>query len=784
MIEKERKLIAIALRGVTVLPKMTVQLEIARKKSIEAVSRAMLRGQIAFLAVQKEKNEMNPSAEDLQEYGTVAKILQIVRVPGKAVKVQLEGICRGRLVSLEREEPYLVANLLELEEEPPKKEEELYREGLRRVVQEKLQEFLNENAAAGKELLPVVQEECELAEYLDRAAAAFPMLQSTRQRYLELDAPQERVSFLLDVIERERQVQQVRKQLNSQVKQQIDKNQKEYILREQLKAIHQELGQGIVNDADEYESRRQKLDAPEEVLEKLEREIKRFRGQPQGSQEASVLQNYIETMLLMPWNRQDEERVSLKEAEEILRQDHYGLEKVKERILEYLAVRKFTGKGASPILCLVGPPGTGKTSIAHSIARCLNRTYVRICLGGVRDEAEIRGHRKTYIGAMPGRFAAGIRQAGTKNPLMLLDEIDKLGNDYKGDPASALLEVLDSEQNSRFRDHYLEVPLDLSDVLFVATANDEGRIPAPLRDRMEMIRIEGYTENEKFHIAKEHLLPKQHKKHGLTEEQVKITDEALRLVIHSYVREAGVRTLERTIAALDRKAAKMLLDQEMEQVTVAGQQVRDWLGPERFGKDQARQNDAVGIVRGLAWTPVGGVTLEIEVNLIPGSGQLVLTGQMGDVMKESARIALTYVRGKAGAYGVKPELFAEHDIHLHIPEGATPKDGPSAGITMACAMMSAVTEKAARAGVAMTGEVTLRGRVLPIGGLKEKLLAARMAGIRCVIVPKENERDAAELSGEITEGMELIFVRTMDEVLPIVLREAQQCAEMREKYGN
>lgn len=771
MIENEKIIITIALRGMTVLPKMTAQLEMGRKKSAEAASRAMLRGQIVFLAVQKDKNKMNPTLKDLHEYGTIAKITQIMRLPGNIVKVCVEGIRRGKLISLEKEEPYLVANIVELEETPVTEENQLYREGMRRAVMEQLQQFLCENPNTGKDLLQILEEECELSEYLDKIAANFPMPPSLRQAYLGIEKVEERVDFILHVMEKERQVLEVRKEFQSQVKKQIDKNQKDYILREQLKVINQELGNGVPNEADEYEEKRKQLNADGSVLEKIEREIKRFRGQPQGSQEASVLQNYIETMLEMPWNNKDEEVIDLKCAENILERDHYGLDKVKERILEYLAVRKFTGKGASPILCLIGPPGTGKTSIARSIASCLNRKYVRICLGGVRDEAEIRGHRKTYVGAMPGRLAVGIKQAGTKNPLMLLDEIDKLGNDYKGDPSSALLEVLDSEQNGQFRDHYLEVPLDLSEVLFVATANDEHKIPSPLYDRMEIIRIEGYTETEKFHIAKEHLIPKQCKVHGLSEQQIQITDEAIQKVIHSYVREAGVRTLERTIGTLCRKAARNLLEEKKEQIIVTEIETKEWLGPERYGKEKAAERSEVGLVRGLAWTSVGGVTLEIEVNIVPGKGQLMLTGQMGDVMKESAQIALTYVRGKASDYGVKPEYFTENDIHIHIPEGATPKDGPSAGITLVSAMLSAVSGKKAKADVAMTGEVTLRGRVLAIGGLKEKLLAARMAGMKKVVVPRENEPDIKEISGEITEGMEIIFASVMEDVLPVILED-------------
>ncbi|MBR6615413.1 MAG: endopeptidase La, partial [Lachnospiraceae bacterium] len=601
---------------------------------------------------------------------------------------------------------------------------------------------------------------------LIHTAGQFPWDYPVRQELLECEYVSHLYERVVYYLMREIEIIQIKRDYQSKVKASIDKNQRDYVLREELRVIQEELGEEYTgSDADTYLAQLEKLNADKEVKEKIKKEIMRFKVMPGGSQEANVLRSYIETVMELPWKKMSKDNQNVKHAKEVLDEDHYGLEKVKERVLEYLAVRVLTKKGQTPIICLVGPPGTGKTSIARSVARALNKKYVRISLGGVHDEAEIRGHRKTYVGSMPGRIAEAMRQAGTSNPLMLLDEVDKVSSDYKGDVSSALLEVLDGEQNVKFRDHYVEIPIDLSNVLFIATANTTQTIPRPLLDRMEVIEVSSYTENEKFHIAKKYLLPKQLERNGLTNGKLVVSDKALEKIIHNYTREAGVRNLERRIGELCRKAAWEFLEKGKTAIRVTEGNLEKYLGKEKITFENANEEDEVGIVRGLAWTSVGGDTLQIEVNVMPGTGKLVMTGQMGDVMKESAQIALTYVRSVSEQYAVEREYFEKHDIHLHIPEGAVPKDGPSAGITMATAMLSAVTGRKVRADVAMTGEVTLRGRVLPIGGLKEKTLAARMAHIKKVLVPEKNRADMAEISKEITKGMEIVFVKTMEDVV-------------------
>lgn len=764
MIE-EKEILTVALRGLTVLPHMTVHLDISREGSMEAANRAMEGDQRLFLVSQKDTDVAVPGKADLYRVGTVAVIKQIARISAQVMRILIEGKQRATLLEMAKEDPCLVARVIPVRTEGDMEKNE--EQACIRVVKDLLLQYVAENPKASKELHKAQEDETGLEAFLDQVAGNLPLSQRVRQNYLEIQPLHERYAFMVQLLKNEIDITHLKKEFQKQVKDRIDKNQKEYILREQLKVIHEELGDAVpMNDADAYFEKLKKLRADKEVKEKLEKEIKRLRNLPGGSQEASVAQNYIETLLEMPWNKGAREVIDLKRAREILDEDHYGLEKVKERILEYLAVRKLNGKGESPILCLVGPPGTGKTSIAKSVARALQKKYVRISLGGIRDEAEIRGHRKTYVGAMPGRIAAGIRQAGVKNPLMLLDELDKVSSDYtRGDTASALLEVLDGGQNSAFRDHYLEVPLNLSEVLFIATANTMQTIPGPLLDRMEMIEISSYTENEKFHIAKEHLLKKQLEKHGLDQEKLEISDEALMGVIRHYTREAGVRGLERQIGKICRKAARKILEESAALVRVEEADLETYLGKEKIDFDTINEQDEIGIVRGLAWTSVGGDTLQIEVNVMPGKGNMQMTGQMGDVMKESAQIALSYVRSVAGRYGVADDFFETHDLHIHIPEGAVPKDGPSAGITMAAAMLSAAAEKKARREIAMTGEITLRGRVLPIGGLKEKLLAAKMAGVKTVLVPEKNRSMAEEISGEITEGLRIVYVSSMEQVI-------------------
>ncbi len=765
MEDKKITMPAVALRGLTILPGMVQHFDISREKSVRAVETAMMGDQKVYLVTQRHPEQEVPTAADLYQVGTVSQIKQIVKMPGGNIRVMVEGEKRAALLTLFEEGVYLEAEI----EDDPMQEEQLsdtVKEAMSRIVKEKLEEFGNANPKAVKDFIGSLLVITDLEQLLTQTANEFPWDFAVKQELLECDYVSHLYDRIVYYLMRELEILMIKRDYQGKVKEHIDKNQRDYILREELKVIREELGDDSgTEDADGYVEQLEKLNADKETKEKIKKEIQRFKGMPGGSQEANVLRTYIETVLEMPWKKTSRDNQDIVHAKEILEEDHYGLGKVKDRVLEFLAVRALTKKGTSPILCLVGPPGTGKTSIARSVARALGKKYVRISLGGIHDEAEIRGHRKTYVGAMPGRIADAMHQAGVANPLMLLDEIDKVSADYRGDVSSALLEVLDGEQNVKFRDHYLEIPLDLSGVLFIATANDASTIPRPLLDRMELIEVSSYTENEKFHIAKKYLVPKQLERNGLTEDMLSFSDKALEKIIHNYTREAGVRNLERRIGEICRKAAREFLEKKKKSVHITEGNIQKYLGKERITFENANEEDEVGIVRGLAWTSVGGDTLQIEVNVMPGNGKLQMTGQMGDVMKESAQIALTYVRSVADQYGVESKYFKEHDLHLHIPEGAVPKDGPSAGITMATAMLSAVTGKKVRASVAMTGEITLRGRVLPIGGLKEKTLAARMAHMKKVLVPDKNRPDMAEISKEITKGMEIVFVKTMDDVV-------------------
>ena len=765
MEEKMITLPAIALRGLCVLPEMIQHFDISREMSVSAVEHAMVGEQKVFLVTQRDIELEEVQIEDLYQIGTIAKIKQLVKMPGGLIRVMVEGLERAEMTALEEEGPYLKADV----ELAPLKEEKLsdaVKEAMARVVKDKLEEFGNANPKLVKDFMGSLLMIDDLEELLVRTAGQFPLDYKVRQELLECEYVSHLYERVVYYLMREIEIIQIKREYQGKVKANLDKNQRDYVLREELRVIQEELGDEYTgSDAETYLDQLEKLQADKEVKEKIKKEINRFKVMPGGSQEANVLRTYIETVMELPWKKMTKDNQDIKHAKEVLEEDHYGLEKVKERVLEYLAVRMLTKKGQTPIICLVGPPGTGKTSIARSVARALGKKYVRISLGGVHDEAEIRGHRKTYVGSMPGRIAEAMRQAGVANPLMLLDEIDKVSSDYKGDVSSALLEVLDGEQNVKFRDHYVEIPLDLSNVLFIATANTTQTIPGPLLDRMEVIEVSSYTENEKFHIAKKYLLPKQLERNGLTDGKLAVSDKALEKIIHNYTREAGVRNLERRVGELCRKAAWEFLEKEKTAIRVTEGNLEKYLGKEKITFENANEEDEVGIVRGLAWTSVGGDTLQIEVNVMPGTGKMVMTGQMGDVMKESAQIALTYVRSVSEQHEISRDYFEKHDIHLHIPEGAVPKDGPSAGITMATAMLSAVTGKKVRADVAMTGEVTLRGRVLPIGGLKEKTLAARMAHMKKVLVPEKNRPDMAEISKEITKGMEIVFVKTMEDVV-------------------
>ena len=756
---------AIALRGTTILPDMIVHFDVSRERSIKAIEAAMLHDQKIFLVTQKDPEVEKPELSELYQVGTVAYIKQVVKLPHDLLRVLVEGIERAELLGLEQEEPFLKAETALFEPDGAQYTKSL-KEAMFRSIQELFQRYCMESGKISKDLAAQIMNITELEELISQIAVNVPLTYQNKQKILEAVSLENQYEVLAAILNNEIEVLQIGHDLQRKLKARVDKNQRDYILREQLKLIREELGEENTADtAEEYRQKAEALDAPQEVKDKLNKEIDRFKSMNNAAAESSVLSTYIETLLGLPWNKKSEDSTDLKEAWKILEEGHYGLKDVKERIMEFLAVRKLTSGGKSPILCLVGPPGTGKTSIAKSVAEALHKKYVRICLGGVRDEAEIRGHRKTYVGAMPGRITAALSQAGVNNPLMLLDEIDKTSSDYKGDTSAALLEVLDPEQNNHFNDHYVEVPQDLSEVLFIATANDMDGIPRPLLDRMEVIEISGYTENEKEHIAKDHLIPKQLEVNGIPEGKLKIQTPALRKIITLYTREAGVRGLERKIGQICRKAAREIMENDQKKVTVNSKNLENYLGKARYSYLMANKKDEVGIARGLAWTQVGGDTLQIEVNVMPGKGELVLTGQLGDVMKESAQAGISYIRSVADKYGIAPEFFQENDIHVHIPEGAVPKDGPSAGITMATAMLSAIIGREVRADVAMTGEITLRGHVLPIGGLKEKLLAAKYAKIKQVLVPKDNKPDIQEMDAEILDGLKISFVDNMTEVL-------------------
>lgn len=754
---------AVALRGLTILPGMIAHFDISRERSLRAVEEAMEQDQKIYLVTQRNVDSEDPTQEDLYQMGIVADIKQVVRLQNDVVRILVDGISRAALLGFTGNEKYLEAEICYCDSNADSLPEDL-REAMLLGVREAFHRYAAVVGKISKELIRQIDQYEDLEKLIDYVTNNLPVSYELKQQVLEAEDINDRYQVIVSLLLSQVEVISIKNELQKKVKVRVDKHQKEYVLREQLGVIREELGENADSEADEYEKKLSELDAPDYVKEKTKKEIKRFRNMSSSSSESTVERGYIETVLELPWNKMSVDNKDLDHAAQVLDDDHYGLKDVKERILEFLAVRNLTSKGESPIICLVGPPGTGKTSIARSIASALEKKYVRISLGGVRDEAEIRGHRKTYIGAMPGRIVNGLRQAGVSNPLMLLDEIDKVSSDYKGDTSAALLEVLDSEQNCRFRDHYIEMPVDLSEVLFIATANEVSGIPKPLLDRMELIEVSSYTENEKFHIAKEHLVEKQKSKNGIKKEQLTITDSALKDIIRLYTREAGVRSLERTIGKLCRKAAREIFKDSEAAVKVTKTNLKTYLGNPKYSPEKKNDHAEVGIVRGLAWTSVGGVTLEVEVNVLPGKGELVLTGKLGDVMKESAQAALSYVRSISEGYGIDADFYTKHDIHIHIPEGAVPKDGPSAGITMATAMLSAITDRAVRADVAMTGEITLRGRVLPIGGLKEKLLAAKVIGIKTVCIPKDNEKDLEEISKEITDGMEIVPVDKFSQV--------------------
>ncbi|MCI5620320.1 MAG: endopeptidase La [Lachnospiraceae bacterium] len=771
MSDKKMNLPLVALRGMVLLPGMVAHFDVSRQKSIRAIEKAMQTDEKVFLITQKNPEKDEPEWQDLYEMGVISYVKQVIKMPNNMIRVLTEGMERARIREFLPQEDYLSANVEPIEEGTSVLEKEAV-SAMIRSLKENMARYGTANGRVSKDFLKQVQEEKNLPNLLQLIANNLPVYYTEKQKILDAADVSEQCETILAILMNEISVISLKQDFQTKVKAQVDQNQKEYILREQMKVIREELGEdSSQSDIERYREDLTKLKASKEIKEKIKKEIDRFANLPSSSSESAMQRGYIETLLELPWDKSSKDNKDLKNAERVLNEDHYGLEQVKERVLEFLAVRNLTKKGNGPIICLVGPPGVGKTSIAHSVARALDKKYIRISLGGVRDEAEIRGHRRTYVGAMPGRIAMGLKNAGVKNPLMLLDEIDKAGSDHKGDTAAALLEVLDSEQNKNFQDHYVELPIDLSEVLFIATANSVQEIPRPLLDRMELIEVTSYTANEKAHIAKEHLLKKQMEKNGLKEGQLELSDSAVEKLIQNYTKEAGVRNLERKIGEICRKTAREVYEGKKKKVVITTRNIQNYLGKEKYTIDLKNEQDEVGIVRGLAWTSVGGDTLEIEVNVMPGKGEFQLTGQLGDVMKESAQAGISYIRSVSEQYGIEPDFFAKHDIHIHIPEGAVPKDGPSAGITMATAMLSAITDKPIRADLAMTGEITLRGRVLPIGGLKEKILAAKMAGIKTVCVPKKNAKDIDEISTEIKKGLEIVFVEKMEDVLSVAFVE-------------
>jgi len=762
------KLPVITLKGTSVLPDMILHFDVSRPRSVAALEAAMQKEQNILLITQMNEEDDEPGQESLYRIGTIAKIKQLVKMPKDTIRVLVEGKLRAKLNDFLKWDPYILGEVTVVEDED--ENGELEEEAMLRYLHGLFEKYASLNLQLSPELVKQMEDITDLNRLVSQLCNNIPMEYARRQQLLEADSLVERLELISAYLINETEIIRINQELQVRVKQKVEQNQKEYILREQLKVIREELGESnTLDDANEFEETLEKVVASDSVKERIQKEIDRFKNSSNNSAENGVIRGYLETVLDMPWDKMSEDNTDISTAEAVLQADHYGLQKVKQRILEYLAVRILTKKGDAPILCLVGPPGTGKTSIGRSVARALNKKYARISLGGVHDEAEIRGHRKTYIGAMPGRIAMALKQTGVKNPVMLFDEIDKVGNDYKGDPFAALLEVMDGEQNCRFRDNYIEIPIDLSEVLFIATANSIATIPRALQDRMDVIEINSYTANEKYYIAKRHLIPRQLERHGLVKSQLRFNDLSIERIISDYTKEAGVRQMERRIADICRKGVREILQKNKKSVRITEKNLEKFLGKPKYSSIKANLNDEVGIARGLAWTQVGGETLSVEVNVLPGKGRFELTGKLGDVMKESAKAAVSYVRSIASGAGISKEFFENNDIHIHIPEGAVPKDGPSAGITMATAMYSAITGKSIKASVAMTGEITLRGRVLPIGGLKEKILAARMAGIKSVIVPDKNRSDINELEEEILEGLKIVYAKTMEDVWPIAL---------------
>ncbi len=773
---------AVALRGLTVFPGSMVHFDVGRKPSIQALEQAMADGRSVFLVPQMDLRVETPGQEDLYQVGTISNVRQILRMPGSNVRVMVEGITRARMVALTKTEPYLMAEAEEIPAKPAGRNS-AKTEALIRSTYELFQQYVEVGPQISPDLLINILASDDPGYIADFVAQNIAMRNEDKQKILAELSPVRRLEKLHKLLCREVEILTIDQDIQNKAREQMNDNQRDYYLREQIKAIQNELGEGDADsEQEEYREKIARSNLPEEVREKLSKELSRLMKQPFGSSEATVLRNYLDVCLELPWGKKTKERVSVEAARKVLDKDHFGLDKVKERILEFLAVKQLAPELKGQIICLVGPPGVGKTSIAMSVARAMNRKLARISLGGVSDEAEIRGHRKTYVGAMPGRILYAVNQAGTSNPLLLLDEIDKLGHDHRGDPASALLEVLDAEQNAAFRDHFVEVPFDLSDVLFITTANTTSTIPKPLLDRMEVIELSSYTDEEKLQIAKRYLIPKELKRHGIAKNKLIFEDSAIREIICAYTRESGVRILERELASVCRKAAMRFVTIGVKKITITADSLKEWLGVPKYYPERQVLEERVGVVNGLAWTSVGGELLEVEVNAVPGTGKVELTGNLGDVMKESAHAALSYIRSRAGQLGVSGDFYKELDIHAHFPEGAVPKDGPSAGIAITTAMVSALTGRAVRRGIAMTGEVTLRGRVLPIGGLKEKTMAAFRNGVKTVIIPRDNEKDLDEIDQTVRGALQFVLVDQVDQVLaaalvPQAVQTIEECAE-------